>query len=343
MKERHKRWVFRALIILLPLLFLLSLTMGAVKLPLREIFQVLQETLGLRAPLPELNKTRAILLSIRLPRSLAALFAGLALSVSGASMQGLFQNPMASPDILGVSAGASLGAVIAITLGVSLTRGVLLPLLAVGGGVMAAVFVYLIASRRGKTHLLFVILGGLALSSLLNGIISSVLLLSEEYEISQFIHWTMGGLEGRMWKHLMLPIPLITVGAIFLFRLSGALNLLSQGEEQAHSLGLAVEPVKLQLLFFSTLLTAMAISLAGPVGFVGLLMPHLVRLLTGADHRRLLPYSALAGSSYLLLCDLIGRRAFAPHEIKIGIITSLIGAPYFIYLIIRYQKRGIGQ
>jgi len=321
------------------LLFLLSLTMGGTRLFLSDIFKLMGHAPDSPLP-PELQKTHSILVNLRLPRALAALFAGLALSLSGAAMQGLFQNPMASPDVLGVSAGSSLGAVLAVTLGSGLGSFITLPLFSVGGGILAALFVYLVASRRGRTQLLFVVLGGMALSSLLNGLISSILLFSEQYEVSRFIHWTMGGLEGRLWEQLYLPIPVILVGSFFLLRLSGSLNILSQGEEQAHSLGLNVESCKLQLLLFSTLLTAMAISLAGPIAFIGLLMPHLVRLIAGADHRRLLPLSALAGGAYLLLCDLIGRRLFAPYEIKTGIITALIGAPYFIYLILRYQKKG---
>lgn len=334
-----KTGIFPLLLFLILLLFLLSLILGSTRLYLRDIFQVLADLSG-QSYSPQLQKTYSILMNLRLPRSLAALFAGMALSLSGAAMQGLFQNPMASPDVLGVSAGSSLGAVIAVSLGSGLGSYFALPLLSVGGGILAAFFVYLVASRRGRTQLLFVILGGMALSSLLNGLISSILLFSEQYEVSRFIHWTMGGLDGRLWEQLYLPVPVILICAFFLIRLSASLNILSQGEEQAHSLGLNVESCKLQLLFFSTLLTAMAISLAGPVAFIGLLMPHLVRLIVGADHRRLLPLSALAGGAYLLLCDLLGRRLFAPYEIKTGIITALIGAPYFIYLILRYQKKG---
>lgn len=334
-----RKGIFPLLLLIIIILFLLSLMMGGTRLSLVNIFKVSANLSGSHFT-PELQKTYSILVNLRLPRSLAALFAGMALSLSGAAMQGLFQNPMASPDVLGVSAGSSLGAVLAVSLGSGMGSFFSMPLFSVAGGILAALFVYLVASRRGRTQLLFVVLGGMALSSLLNGLISSILLFSEQYEVSRFIHWTMGGLEGRLWEQLYLPVPIILAGSFFLLRLSGSLNILSQGEEQAHSLGLNVESCKLQLLIFSTLLTAMAISLAGPVAFIGLLMPHLVRLIAGADHRRLLPLSALAGGAYLLLCDLIGRRLFAPYEIKTGIITALIGAPYFIYLILRYQKKG---
>lgn len=341
MDRKGAKWLGVFLLTLLPLLFIASLMIGAIPLPIDEILEVLWEKLAGLDPAPHLRRTRAILLDVRMPRVLAALFAGSALAISGAAMQGLFQNPMASPDVLGISAGSSLGAVIAIVSGWGGSQK--LPLLALAGGLLTALFVYLIASRRGKTHLLFLLLAGLALSSFINGLVSSLLLISEEYEVNQFIHWTMGGLEGRMWKHLLVPLPLILISMVVLQTQAPALNLLSQGEEQAHSLGLSVEFSKVLILIFSALLTAMAISMAGPIGFVGLLVPHLVRLIVGPDHRRLLILSTLSGGVYLMACDLIARRAFAPHEIKTGIITSLIGAPYFIYLILRYQKRGMGR
>jgi iron complex transport system permease protein len=167
-----------------------------------------------------------------------------------------------------------------------------------------------------------------------------VLIFAEEYALSQFIFWTMGGLEGRTWANVLAPLPFVVVLALSLIAFANPLNLLSLGEEQAHSLGVRVELVKVSVLVLASMLTAMAISLAGPIAFIGLMVPHLVRMLTGPNHRTLLPFSALAGAVFLLLSDLIARLAFAPHEIKTGIVTAVIGGPYFIFLIIRYQRRG---
>ena len=325
--------------------FLAALAFGAVTLPLSSIVRVLAGSVlpggidptELDAPM---RRVYAIVLHIRFPRAVAALFAGLALGISGAAVQGLFRNPMASPDILGISAGSSLGAVIAIVSGFAAAHPLALPGASFLGALAAAVFVYTIASSRAGTHLIYVILAGLAVSSLLSGLVSAVLIFAEEYALSQFIFWTMGGLEGRTWANVIVPLPFIGVIAIVLVTFANPLNLLSLGEEQAHSLGVRVELVKVSVLVLASMLTAMAISLAGPIAFIGLMVPHLVRMITGPNHRTLLPYAALAGAVFLLASDLIARLILAPYEIKTGIVTAVIGGPYFIFLIIRYQRKG---
>ncbi len=322
-----------------------ALALGSVTVPLRTILDVLR--LVMRpgdtdiSTLPrELRSAYAILYHIRFPRAVAAVFAGGALALSGAAVQGLFRNPMAGPDILGISAGSSLGAVLAIVSGFAALHPLAVPGSAFLGALAAAVFVYLVAAGRGGTQLLFVILAGLAVSSILSGLVSAVLIFAEEHAVSQFIFWTMGGLEGRSWRTVLPPLPFIAVLAVAMMGFSSPLNLLTLGDEQAHSLGVRVEILKVGILVSAAMLTAMAIALAGPIAFVGLMVPHLVRLLTGPDHRTLLPYSMAAGAIFLLLSDLIGRYAFRPYEIRTGIITAIIGGPYFIFLILRYQRRG---
>ncbi|TVQ28675.1 MAG: iron ABC transporter permease [Spirochaetaceae bacterium] len=325
--------------------FSAALAFGAVTLPIGSVVRVLLRVVApggidpaeLDAPM---RRVYAILYHIRLPRAVAALFAGLALAVSGAAVQGLFRNPMASPDILGISAGSSLGAVLAIVSGLVVLHPLAVPGASFLGALAAASFVYTIAARRGGTHLIYVILAGLAVSSLLSGLVSAVLVFSEEYALSQFIFWTMGGLEGRTWANVTAPIPFILVLSVVLMFHANPLNLLSLGEEQAHSLGVRVEAIKVSVLVISSMLTAMAIAIAGPIAFIGLMVPHLVRMVTGPNHRTLLPFSALAGAIFLLGSDLVARLLFAPHEIKTGIVTAVIGGPYFIFLIIRYQRRG---
>lgn len=333
------KMILPVLIVLTALSLLLSIALGAVSLSPGEVVEVLWGRMF--APAHEIPSSNlAIVWHIRLPRSLAALLAGAALAVSGAAVQGVFRNPMASPDILGISAGSSFGAVLTIALGANMMHSSVLPAAAFAGAMLASLFVYLIGSSRGRSHLLFVILAGLAVSSFLNGMVSALLLFSDRYEMSQFLFWTMGGLEGVQFNRLIWPVPVIAAGGTVLFLMSGTLNLLALGDEQAHSLGVGVEAVKLGILALASLLTAMAISLAGPVGFVGLMVPHLMRMIIGADNRRLLPVSAAAGALFLLLCDTLGRILIPPYEIKTGIITSIIGGPYFIYLIIRYQRKG---
>ena len=212
---------------------------------------------------------------------------------------------------------------------------------AFGGSVFAALVVYSISTQPGGTHLLYLVLAGLAVSSLLSGLVSGVLIMTQEYALSQFFFWTMGGMEGASWSRVLPPLPFMGIAMVILLALSQPLNLLSLGEEQAFSLGVSPEKLKLIILITASTLTALAVAVAGPIGFVGLMIPHGIRLLTGPNHRSLLPLSALGGATFLLVADLIGRTLIAPREIKTGIITSLIGGPYFIYLILRHRKGGL--
>ncbi len=322
--------------------FTAAVVLGAVRLPLGPFFQVLLRPGADISQLdPDLRKIYSIIWHIRIPRALSALAAGGALALSGAVIQGLFRNPLASPDVLGISAGSSLGAVLAIVTGASSFSLLAVPASAFAGSVLAALFVYGVSTRPGGTHLLYLVLAGLAVSSLLNGIVSATLVFAEEYALSQFIFWTMGGLEGAVWVRILPPLPFIGLFAVILIALGEQLNLLSLGEEQAHSLGVPVQRLKIVLLLTASALTAMAVAVAGPIAFIGLMVPHLVRLLTGPNHRSLLPFAALSGAVFLLICDIIARTLIAPYEIKTGIITALIGGPYFLFLILRHRRRGI--
>lgn len=326
-----------------PLLFVVYLALGAVSLPLHEVLAVIGIALtdGSEAAREAYPRTTAILLHIRLPRAFAAVLAGSALALAGAAMQGLFRNPLASPDILGISAGSSFGAVLAITTGVAIWHPLMIPGFSMVGALLSASLVYVLALRSAMAQqLLFIILSGLALSSLLSGATSATLLMAQLYEINQYIFWTMGGLEGRLWTNVLWPAPFIFVVAFALLRKADALNLIALGEENAHGMGLDVERTRQLIMLFSALLTALAISIAGPIGFIGLMIPHLVRLIIGPNHRRLLPISAFLGAWFLLAADLLGRVVIAPQEIKVGILTAIVGGSYFIYLIVRIQRRG---
>ena len=316
---------------------------GAVPVTPSAVLRVFLHAVGLRVGAAPAAQETAIVLHIRLPRVLAAVIVGSTLAVCGAAMQGVFRNPLASPDVLGISAGASLGAVAAISSGLFAAGMLFLPLLAVVGALAAAALIYAISSHRGRASLLFVVLAGLAVSSLLNGLVSAVLLFSNNYEVSQFIFWTMGGLEGRTWRHIALPLPFLAVAVTVLFLHLRELNLFALGEESAYSLGMHVERTKRVLMAATAVATAMAVSVGGPVGFVGLLVPHLFRMLLGPDHRTLLPTAALGGALFLVLCDLLGRVLLPPFKIRVGIVTALIGSPYFLFLVIRSQRKGFRQ
>ena len=330
--------IFPILSVLVAAAVIAAVGIGAVSVPPATLLRAALKWLGL--PVGQIpTKDVLIVLYLRMPRILSALLVGAALSACGAVMQGLFRNPMASPEILGISAGGGLGAVIAISAGLSLKSILSLPLLTVTGALAAAALIYGISSTRGTTSLLYIVIAGMAISSLFNGITSALLLFSKEHEVSQFIFWTMGGLDGRTWQHVLYSAPVLVPGIVILCFFSRELNVFSFGEESARALGMGVESTKRILLAVSAVMTGAAIAVSGPIGFVGLLVPHLLRLIVGPDHRLLIPASALGGGFFLVVCDMIGRSIAPPFEIRAGIITAILGSPYLLFLILRSQKK----
>lgn len=333
---------FAFLSLVLVAAMVLAVGVGAVPVPPISVLSMAARALGLHifaAP----DATTAIIVSqLRLPRVVAAVLVGCSLAVCGVVMQGLFRNPMASPEILGVSAGGSLGAVVAITSGLAAVSQLLMPVLTIAGALLATTLIYLLSSSRGTTSLLFIIIAGMAISALCGGLTSGLLLFARQYEVSQYVFWTMGGLDGRTWQHVLFSAPVLFPGVLALIFFSRELNLFSLGEEGAHSLGVHVERVKRVLLALSAVITGVAISVSGPIGFVGLLVPHLLRMVVGPDHRRLIPASALGGGLFLVVCDLVGRSIAPPFEIRVGIITAVIGSPYLLSLLLRTQRRAPG-
>jgi cobalamin transport system permease protein len=330
---------FATLSLLLILSILVAVGVGAVPISPLAVLRLAARALGFRAAAAPDPTTVIIISQLRLPRVLAATLVGCSLAVCGVVMQGLFRNPMASPEILGVSAGGSLGAVLAITTGLVGRSQLLLPLLTIAGALVSIALIYLLSSTRGTTSLLFIVIAGMAISALFGGVTSGLLLFARQYEVSQYVFWTMGGLDGRTWQHILLSAPVLVPGVLALTLFSRELNLFSLGEEGAHSLGVHVERVKRLLLVLSAIITGVAISVSGPVGFVGLLVPHLLRMLVGPDHRRLIPAAALGGGLFVVVCDLVGRSVAPPFEIRVGIITAVVGSPYLLGLILRTQKR----
>jgi iron complex transport system permease protein len=313
---------------------------GSVPVPPRSLVRIILHALGFPGVAAADQQDVAILLLLRLPRALAATLVGGALATCGVVMQGLFRNPMASPEILGISAGGSLGAVAAITTGLAGWSLFTMPLLTIVGALLSAACIYALSTTRGTTSLLFIIIAGMAISSLFNALTSGLLLFSREYEVSQYLFWTMGGLDGRTWQHILFSAPILIPGIVALCLFARDLNLFALGEEGAAALGVGVERTKRLLLAVSAVLTGVAIAVSGPIGFVGLLVPHLMRLIVGPDHRGLMPASALGGALFLVVCDLAGRAIAPPYEIRVGIITALLGSPYLIALLLRTQRRG---
>lgn len=280
---------------------------------------------------------RTIVLDIRLPRLILALLVGAALGVAGAVMQGFFQNPMAAPSIIGVSAGATLGATAAIMLGLNWwILGVSpVPLAAFVGALLVSVAVYLLSRRAGRTPVTLLLLTGIALGSLCSAVSSFILFQGQQGDLNLVIFWMMGSLANRGWPEVGMVLPYAVVGSTIVYAYCRDLNVLLLGDEQAYHLGIPVERVKLILLVLASLLAAAAVAVTGIIGFVGLVVPHLIRLMVGPDHRILLPLSFLAGGIVLGLSDMVANLA---GEIPIGIITSLLGAPFFLYLLHRRRE-----
>ncbi|WP_318519422.1 FecCD family ABC transporter permease [Photobacterium leiognathi] len=344
MNKLASRYQWLLTSILFFVILAIYLCIGSVSIPLHDVAGLFLAYLthGSQYAAEHYPLANAIIAHIRLPRACAAILAGGSLALAGACSQGLFKNPLASPDILGISAGSSFAAVVAIVTGISASSLGGLPLFTTMGALASAALVYLLAAKSAQQGL-FIILAGLAVSSLLGGLTMGVLLTAQQYEVSEFVFWTMGGLDSRIWQQLLWPTPIILIAAVILLRHGQILNLLALGEQNAHGMGVNVKRSRLLLLGLTTLLTAMAIAVAGPIGFIGLIVPHLVRLVLGPDNRRLLPFSAVFGALFLLLCDLLARTVIAPNELKTGIITAVIGGIYFIVLLIRSQYKGITQ
>jgi len=277
---------------------------------------------------------------LRIPRVLVAAAVGAGLATAGAIMQGLFRNPLAEPGLMGIGPGAALGGVLAFVTGWAARSVLPLPLLAMAGALLALGLVYALSTRGGVTPMPTLLLAGVATGSFVSALTSLLLTLNiANWQISQEVmFWMMGGLDSRTWTHFWLCAPFVLLGLTAGIFEARELDLLVQGEETAASLGVDVESAKRTLVVTVAILTGSSVAVAGMVGFVGLLVPHAVRLLLGPSHRVLLPASALGGAVFLILCDLVARTVHPPVEIRLGVITALCGGPFFILLLVRHYR-----
>ncbi|WP_176470475.1 MULTISPECIES: FecCD family ABC transporter permease [Pseudomonas] len=319
----------------------LSLALGPVSLPLIDTLRAGARLLGLPVAGEGLEQAELILGQIRLPRTLLGLAVGAVLALSGVAMQGLFRNPLADPGLVGVSAGAALGAAVAIV-GGSWVGGIpeafapyLLSLCAFLGGLGVTALVYRLGRRDGQTNVATMLLAGIALTALAGAAVGLFTYLADDATLRTLTFWNLGSLNGASYQRLWPLVLVAVLVSLWLPRRAQALNALLLGESEARHLGIEVEKLKRELVFCTALGVGAAVAAAGLIGFIGLVVPHLVRLLAGPDHRVLLPASLLAGASLLLFADLIARLALAPAELPIGIVTAFIGAPFFLYLLLR--------
>ena len=283
---------------------------------------------------------RVVVWLIRTPRVLVAALVGAGLALAGAQMQGLFRDPLASPDLVGSSAGGAFGAVLAIACGLATRSLWYVPLLAFLSAMAALFAVYAIATQRGRTPVTTLLLAGVALSALIGAATSLVISLQfVNYQVAQeIVFWLMGGLDSRTWIHVGMVAPCVALGALIAFAVMRELDVLLLGEESAIALGVNVEHIKRTVLTSAALLTGAAVAVSGVIGFVGLVVPHMVRLVIGPAHRRLLPASALAGASFVILADVLARLVMRPEELRLSIITAAFGAPFFLYLLLTRKR-----
>ncbi|HDS62667.1 MAG TPA: iron ABC transporter permease [Methanofollis liminatans] len=271
------------------------------------------------------DTVRMLLFDVRLPRVLAALLVGAGLAVAGAAMQGLFKNAMADPYIIGTSSGGALGA----SLSIVLFTGFGLPVFAFVGATASTVLVYLISRRNGRVAVETLLLSGIAVSMFLSAFLSFIMYMSGK-SLHQIMFWLMGGFWNISWSDVWIGL-LLLPACLVLFLFARDLNVISIGEEDAVHLGVDVEKLKFALLLLSSFITGIAVSVAGSIGFIGLIVPHLMRILVGPDHRILIPSAMMAGAALLVWADTLVR--ILPTEIPVGIVTSFFGAPFFIYLL----------
>jgi iron complex transport system permease protein len=331
--DQRTRMLVRVMIGLTIILFVLAViavNSGAMSLPFRTL---------ITRPLDD--GMWQIWLTIRLPRVLLAMVVGCALACSGAVMQGLFRNPLADPGLLGISSGAALFVALMIVMPLSLPPMVALyghMFVAFAGSLVISLIVFTL-SRFGQGNLSRLLLAGIAINALCGAAVGVLTYISDDQQLRQFSLWSMGSLGQAQWPTLIVATWLILPACLVTFLLSRRLNLLQLGDEDAHYLGVNVRKTQLQLLLLSALLVGVAVAVTGIIGFIGLVIPHLLRLHVGADHRWLLPGSALGGACLLLLADTLARTLVAPAEMPVGLLTSLLGGPYFLWLILRPATR----
>ncbi|MEA2510731.1 MAG: heme transport system permease protein [Thermomicrobiales bacterium] len=324
--------------VLLLVAIVLSVGIGAVKLQPQQTVAIIAHHLGVELDVAYTTQQDAIVWAIRLPRVVTAVLVGSALAVSGAALQGMFRNPLADPGLIGVSSGAALGAVTSVALGISFLGLATMPVAAFLGGMTTAITVYLISRHNGRTEIVTLVLTGIALNTIAGAGTGLLTYVASDQQLRAIVFWSLGSLGGATWKGVLATLPFVGVGLIFVPRWGQALNLFVLGEREAHHLGVDTERVRLELIVLTALMTGAAVAVAGVVGFIGLIVPHLIRLVAGPDHRIVLPASALFGASLLLLADLLARTIVAPAELPLGVLTALAGGPFLLVLMLRTRQ-----
>lgn len=345
-RDTRNTVIITGLGILLAVTLLFSVTIGAVSIPVQDVVIILLHKLGLFTDVQVDSMHEVVLTTIRFPRIFMTLLIGAALGVSGASLQGLFRNPLVEPSLIGVSGGSAAAVVLVIVFGTSLalpTEGFLynaiIPFTAFAGGLLATFLVLKLSNQAGKTNITVLVLVGVAINALAGAIIGLAVFYADENQLRTFTFWMLGDLGGATIGKLIIATPLliVSIGALLFF--SNTLNVVALGEAEAYHMGVNVERTTRRIVFFSALAVGVSVSLAGIIGFIGLVIPHLIRVLFNSDNRLVLPASVIGGAWLLIIADVIARTIVAPAELPIGVMTGLIGAPFFIVLLMKAKLK----
>lgn len=327
------------LLVALVVACLVGAGVGAFSIPPGEIVGSLLHRIGLDlGPVPD-ALGESVLWDIRFPRVMLALLVGASLGCAGAAMQGTFSNPLAEPGVVGVSSGAALGAVVAIVMGLTAMGSWSLTLAAFVGGLVTVILVYLASRANGRTEVVTLILTGVAVNALTGAVIGLLTYVSTDAELRSITFWTLGSVAQATWPKVLAVAPVAVLGVILASSYASKLDLLALGERPARHLGVNVERLRITMLVIVAILTASAVAVSGIILFVGLVIPHLVRMVAGPGHKLLLPASALGGAVILVIADLVSRTIVAPSEVPLGVLTSLIGAPFFFWMLRRTRTR----
>ncbi|WP_123054169.1 iron ABC transporter permease [Clostridium sp. JN-1] len=344
LSKKHFKLNFCICVILLFLAVIISTTLGSANISFKETFCIML------SKIPFLNNLigsknisqdhMLIILQIRLPRIITSALVGMGLSVVGASFQAVFKNPMADPYVLGVSSGSALGAAIGIVLGLDQLKfgTAAITIIAFIGSILTTIIVYNIAKVKNKIPTTTLLLAGVSMGFLLSSLISIIMVFNRQ-QIEKILFWTMGSVSAASYKQILTLLPFLIVGIIIILSFSKDLNIMLTGDDTARSLGIEVDTVKKIILGVSSIIVAACVSISGVIGFVGLIIPHAVRMVLGPDHKVLLPFSMIVGAIFMIISDTIARTIAAPSEIPVGAITALFGSPYFIYLLIKTKKK----
>ena len=334
MKQTQSKKTAATIAVLLPLgiaAFIAAFLLGSSGISIRELFALMGGTAD--------KSVSTIFFSLRLPRAILAFMSGGALSIAGACLQGMFKNPMADSYVIGVSSGAALGATIALTFSASLAFlgfGAV-AILAFLGALLAVFAVYNLARVHGKVSTFSLLLAGIAVSTLCSALVYCIMILFRD-KMEHIVMWTMGSFSSASWDKVIFAVPAMLVASALCLLFARDLNIMLQGDEAARHLGVDAGRVRRSLIVLTTLAAACAVSVSGIIGFVGLIVPHVLRLILGPDHRRLLPFSFFGGGIFLLICDTIARVVLDTQEIPVGVITAVIGVPFFLVLLRRGRR-----